>query len=363
MKKIVFVTPQFKTGGGNRVFIEIANIISNDHNVLILYPNNSSEINSFNLNSQIIIEKVGSLARGKIAKLANVFRLFWYINRNYRKDYIIISDPIISLFSFLLKAENVVRFVQADDVNIYNGGEVIKSKILLGLFKFFTKKMYRLPFTYIFNSKFTFDKFKIYSKRNVPEYIVHPAIDSNVFNVKKQPESDLLTICTIGRIHPIKGFEVFLNGIQKLSIESRKMIKEIIVISNDDLSRFNLSKDKLIDIVAPSNDFELSEIYSRSDIFISTSFSEGFGLPPLEAMACGCAVITSNSGGVVEYAIDNENCLIFKPGDDTKLSEQITRLILDKKLMLKLQQNGIRTARTSRWADAAKKFVDVLSQD
>ncbi len=50
-----------------------------------------------------------------------------------------------------------------------------------------------------------------------------------------------------------------------------------------------------------------------SHIFISTSWWEGFGLPSLEAMACGCALILTDAGGVNEYAIANENCLMYEP--------------------------------------------------
>ena len=47
--EIVFITPSIKTGGGNRVFIELANQLCDMHNVSIVYPNNSPEINTFRI--------------------------------------------------------------------------------------------------------------------------------------------------------------------------------------------------------------------------------------------------------------------------------------------------------------------------
>lgn len=61
---------------------------------------------------------------------------------------------------------------------------------------------------------------------------------------------------------------------------------------------------------------EIAYYMNLSHIFISTSWWEGFGLPPLEAMACGCAVILSNSGGVNEYAQLDDNCLMFDPRNE-----------------------------------------------
>lgn len=54
------------------------------------------------------------------------------------------------------------------------------------------------------------------------------------------------------------------------------------------------------------NEVKVAEILSKSAIFISTSLYEGFGLPPLEAMACGCAVVGFHGGGGLEYA-SNDN--------------------------------------------------------
>jgi len=70
--------------------------------------------------------------------------------------------------------------------------------------------------------------------------------------------------------------------------ESIHGIDNVFIISHDDLSEFNLKNVKCI---KPKNDKEIAFYMNKSHIFISTSWWEGFGLPPLEAMACGCAVI------------------------------------------------------------------------
>lgn len=97
----------------------------------------------------------------------------------------------------------------------------------------------------------------------------------------------------------------------------------------------------------------LPNYISSSDIQITFSKAESFPLPPLEAMACGSAVITTPYG-TEDYAIDGENSLIVKPGDIHMLAESIKKLILDEQLRNKLQMNGIRTAKKYTYENQAK---------
>ncbi len=89
---------------------------------------------------------------------------------------------------------------------------------------------------------------------------------------------------------------------------------------------------------------DIASFYSYLDVFVFPSFVEGFGLPPLEAMACGAAVVLTDSGGVREYARDGENCLLVAPGDVEALARAIDRLIADPALRSRLAQAGRATA-------------------
>jgi hypothetical protein len=75
MKKIIFVAPQFKNGGGNRVFVELANSISRigNYELEIIYPNNSMEINYYKIEPRVHIKSIGNIAEKLISKLYNSF--------------------------------------------------------------------------------------------------------------------------------------------------------------------------------------------------------------------------------------------------------------------------------------------------
>lgn len=94
---IVFVAPSIKTGGGNRVFIELANCLSEDNNVRIVYPYNSDEKHTFAVKPNVKFVKIGKLAVSKVFKIVNMVRCVCYLNRLDATHKLIISDPIFCL--------------------------------------------------------------------------------------------------------------------------------------------------------------------------------------------------------------------------------------------------------------------------
>jgi glycosyltransferase involved in cell wall biosynthesis len=356
-RNVVFITPSFKTGGGNRVFIELANEICHKMDVLIIYPNNSPDKHTFAFSDSIYVKAIGTLATSKLSRLKNLVKCILYLKKNHKDDIVIISDPIFSIFIFLFGNANLYRFIQADDYSIYDDGLILGEGTILKIYKFLCRWSYKQKNNFIFNSKYTYEQYLKYSNKNVSYKLVHPAINHSVFKRKEiELNRSKITICLIARKHPWKGLITFINVFNSFTEEVRNNLK-VTLISHDDLSSFNISD---MNIVKPTSDEEIADVYNNSDIFISTSWWEGFGLPPLEAMACGCAVITSRSGGVDEYAIDNNNCLMYAPKNEKELTEQIIKLIFDKNLRHKLSSNGIITAKTFSWEKSAKQLMKII---
>jgi len=360
MKKISFIIPSFKTGGGNRVFIELANILAEDHIVEIIYPNNSIEVNTFNVNQEIKLISVGQSSESKLIKIFNIIKTFSFVNKHCSNSYVITSDPLMGLLGFLLTISHKYRFVQADDYKIFDDNMIIKSRLLLKFYKKATKLSYKYRFSYIFNSQYTFQAFKdVYPDFNGAAPIVHPAINPKIFNVtgRKTAEIGKKTICLVARKHPWKGLQTFINVWNTLPNNIKKKIGKVRLISHDDLSFFDTAD---FEVITPKNDKDIADVFRQSDIFISTSWWEGFGLPPLEAMACGCAIITSRSGGVNEYAIDGFNCIMFPPQNEQKLQKAIIELIENTTFCKRLSDNAILTSTKFNWNSSAKQLTDIL---
>lgn len=355
MEKIVFVLPSIKTGGGNRVVLELANqLIIKGINVDIIYPNNSADINTFEVSEKVNFINIGLNANSKIDKLRNLFSIFSYLSKNYKNETIIFTDPIMSLFISIVRNNNLYRFIQADDYRIFDDLLVLKNKFFLVVYKVLTKFSYHYKVKYFFNSKYTYNKFIEVAKRDIEYKLIHPSLNHQVFfnkNIRKDIE---INICLVARKHPLKGFIDFIKPFNEGNIHG---IDNVFIISHDDLSDFDLSN---VILIKPKNDEEIAYYMNISHIFISTSWWEGFGLPSLEAMACGCAVIITNAGGVNEYAIPNENCLMFEPKDQKQLISHINTLVSDLALKNKLSKNAIEKSKTFSWEKSTKQLLSNL---
>jgi len=102
---------------------------------------------------------------------------------------------------------------------------------------------------------------------------------------------------------------------------------------------------------------QMRQAYYDSDIYVNSSWYEGFGLPSLEAMACGVPVIQSDNQGLTGIAIDKKNCLIVPPNNPEKMAEAIVRLVEDDALRNVLIKNGIETAKSFSKVNQYKMFV------
>ena len=107
-------------------------------------------------------------------------------------------------------------------------------------------------------------------------------------------------------------------------------------------------------------DEDLSALYSSSDIFVLPSFVEGCQLPPMEAMACGCAVVATNVGGVPDYAIDGKTILASPPRRPEILAKNIMRLIENEDERSSIAKSGYEYIQQYTWERATDQFEDAL---
>ena len=358
---IVFITPSLKTGGGNRVFLELANQLCNDHNITILYPNNSLEHHTFHVAKSIHFQSIGKLKRTKIGKLINLIKTIIYANRHYSNSYIIFSDPLFSIFAKLLRGSKLHRFIQADDYRIFDDGATIGRGFFLKIYKHLTLKSYQSrKIHFIVNSRYVYDTLiKDSNRKDIKFNCVHPAINHKIFTPNPTNNQSICNICLVARKHPSKGLQSFIDAYQQLPHNTKNKIDHIALISHDNLADFNTTG---MTVYQPTCDLDIAAVYRNSTIFISTSWEEGFGLPPLEAMACGCPCIISNSGGVNEYAVHNQNCLMYPPRNTKALITCITTLLNDISLQTRLRQNGILSSSVFSWDTSAKKLINILNE-
>ena len=108
------------------------------------------------------------------------------------------------------------------------------------------------------------------------------------------------------------------------------------------------------------SDEDLPRLYRGAESVIYPSLYEGFGLPALEAMACGCPVLCSNRGALPEVAGDA--AVLVDPEDTEALASQMKRLATDEVLRERLRTAGIARAKQFDWNETAARTLEVYRQ-
>lgn len=108
------------------------------------------------------------------------------------------------------------------------------------------------------------------------------------------------------------------------------------------------------------DDTDLPTLYCGADLFVFPSLYEGFGLPLLEAMGCGTAVVTSNASSLPEVA--GQAAVQLPPEDETAWSQTILQLLADRNKREQLIKAGFKQVEQFRWQKSATQLVDIYKQ-
>ncbi len=191
-------------------------------------------------------------------------------------------------------------------------------------------------------------------------YVVGHGINLDVFQARPArpapPDSKRVVVGTIGRLGEAKGYPDFLRA---LNLLPASLPIEIRVAAPDDVE---LPTRFPVVVEHPQPEREMAEFYAACDLFVFSSRGEGFGLPALEAMAVGCPVITTDSGGVRQFATDDENCLMTPPTDAPALARAVESLAGDPARRAALRAAGLRTAAGYSQDAVLDRFCRYLEQ-
>lgn len=206
------------------------------------------------------------------------------------------------------------------------------------------------------------DIFRHFSYKSNDVTIVYPGIRTNFGRIEKDKIEERFkfrkpAILHVGHNNFYKNFEGLIKAIVLLN-------KEVILVKVGSVSKrqFRMLKDLKIDFAqfADLSEGELVQIYNAVDLLVYPSFHEGFGLPVLEAMACGCPVVCSNVSSLPEVA--GEASVMVAPDDVSGIAKAIEKVLQSQYLKRELIEKGLRQARKFSWERTALETAEVYKK-
>jgi glycosyltransferase involved in cell wall biosynthesis len=308
------------------------------------------------------------------------------LNINISPDKIMCSDSdfsnINAFFSPIFKVPDEVK--KYPNVSCYT---VIHDIIYL-LFPEYFNDSHKQPWVddlissinnmdyYFSNSDYTKKDFLKYFKNMNPQHVDTMLLSTN-FDYNPIKDSDLLrqvrqkynipsdkkylfSLCSLEpRKNLIRAVKCFIEFIKKHNINDLVYVlgggswNGFIEKLETEVPEYKFYADKIIraGYVADS---DLSTLYSNAEFFVYTSQYEGFGMPPLEAMSCGCPVITSNNSSLPEV-VGDAAIMIDWDSDEQHISAY-EKYYFDNAFRVAMAQKGLRRSKRFSW----KKAVDVI---
>jgi len=359
--RIGFILPNLQAGGGNRSQVMLANgLADRGYEVSIIVPKGSVSDIPVSIKPRVY-EKGMSLRSCYLNALVNYLLIAFSL---YSYDVIIVTFSIMTWYVFIpftLYKLKAFHFARHYDPLLLDQTH-ISSELLRRIYKYLSRSSYELPFHLLVNSQWTGRTISENTIKKTHYDIINNGVDLTIFKpceFVKVENCSHKRIFTIGKKQRWKGLYDLIAALQIFSKDNKNF--ELVIATPNKLNIEQNTPFK-VRITQPKDDGDIVEAYQEADIFVSSSWYEGFGNPPLEAMACGTPVALTDSGGVREYAIHNYNCVMSPPRQPEKLAENIKSILQDKKLALRLVRNGLETARKFTWEKSVDKFEKILIQ-
>lgn len=177
------------------------------------------------------------------------------------------------------------------------------------------------------------------------------------------PEKFLLYV---GDVTWNKNLPRLIDAVQKLNVSLVMVGKSLAQEDYDKTNPWNADLNRVNELAKEDNnimklgfvpDEDLVQIYNLATVFVMPSLYEGFGLPVLEAMACGCPVITSKEGSLPEVAGDA--ALYVDAYDMDSIAAGIEKVFNDEKLQKELSKKGLENVKKFSWKKTASETLKV----
>ena len=377
--KIAFLTHYFKSPDSRGDYIkEIAlGLEEKGHNVTV-----------FVTGPWIDLQAIGRLPNSKVFSFSRIFSKVPLIHEFSLVPYLKKALSFLSQYDvFCVETHSFIDFLLVFLIKrLYNKPCVFDHHgLTFSVYKRGLDKLSLIKYDALFKFWLSFIRFnriithssyirdEVKQRYGVSSEVVPHGVDLNRFNPNISGKrirdlfkiGDTTVILYVGRLEAHKGLGWLLKTI-KLIKNDRKDIKIKIIIVGSGRERKSLEvlakRLNISDIVIFAgrvSEGDLPSYYAASDIFVIPSLYEGFGLPILEAQACGSPVIGADCTAITETI--GMGGAVAKPNDEISLKNEILRLIDDKQTYKELVKKSLENAEKYSWQSVIDRIEGILN--
>ncbi|SBW05891.1 glycosyltransferase family 4 protein [uncultured Dysgonomonas sp.] len=341
--KINIILPYFgsRAGGGLKVMYEYATRLSNRGHDIVIY--NSIKTNygkdydksDFALKYKCFIKSLKGRERPKWFDLPDNVKckMISYVSNDY------IRDADICISTWWATAHHIAELNPSKGIkfNFIQGYETIMTSES----EDFVHDSYKLPLIQVVISPYLFDIVSPYARYQVE--IIPNALDLSIYELAN-PIENRNNRTLIMRYLSLK-YKACQYGVAAfVELKNKYPDLEVIMFSSEKKPEF------IPDWVAYYYDRkDIIPLYNEAAIYVATSITEGWHLPPMEAMACGCACVCTDIPAHLTYMVNGENALLVKPEDVDGLVDKISYLIDNPEERIQLAKRANQSIKKYDW--------------
>ncbi|MEM8801047.1 MAG: glycosyltransferase family 4 protein [Pseudomonadota bacterium] len=216
---------------------------------------------------------------------------------------------------------------------------------------------YRLPLKKITVSQWLVDVMaKAYGDTNVSKVL--NAVDGEMFNAPMRQRQTRPTLGMMYAAEPFKGVSVALEAVTRL----REAYPDLRLLA---FGKTDPSPDMPLPGFAEFHrapaQSDIAKLYASCDVWVMPSFTEGYGLPIIEAMACRTPVVSTNVGAARDLITPGQNGFITEPGDSAAMADRLADILaLTDEDWQRFSEAAHARAHGYNWLDASRQFEQVL---
>ena len=193
-----------------------------------------------------------------------------------------------------------------------------------------------------------------------PDQLVHVpyGIDHDTFRVTNALDARPVEVGMLYNSHLAKGW---ITGRQALELVHERRPEMRAVVFGTEVPD-EVLPSWITFVFDPAPQVLVDDVYNQCRVFVQPSLWEGFGFTAVEAMACGCALVSTDNGGSADYALPGETALLSAPGEIESLAANIETLLRDDSERIRLATAGRAHVQQFRWDRGAELLEGHLEQ-